>query len=164
MSKHHKEHAKKHKREHIKQAVVLFLAALLWFVPSPEGLTPQAWHLFVIFIAAIASVIIEATSIFVASIIALSASILLGVLSPQQAYSGFSKGFILLIVVAFLIARAVIKAGLGKRIAFLIKKVRQKLAWAFLLSYRCGYDHLSRLPKQYCTKRRAFSHRQCTGA
>lgn len=122
MSKHHKEHVRLHRKEHIKQLVVLLAAVLLWFVPVPEGLTSEAWHLFVIFIAAIGAVIVEATSIFVASILALSLSILLGVLSPQQAYSGFSKGFILLIVVAFLIARAVIKSGLGKRIAFLIIK------------------------------------------
>lgn len=122
MSKHHKERTKLHKKEHFKQIAVLLLAIILWFIPSPEGLTDQAWHLFVIFISAIAAVVIEATPIFVASIIALSASILLGVLTPQQAYGGFSKSFILLIVVAFLIARAVIKSGLGKRIAFLIIK------------------------------------------
>jgi len=108
MSRHHKEHTKIHKKEHIKQFIVFLLAVVLWFIPAPEGLSLQAWHLFVIFAAAIAAVIIEATSIFVASILALSASILLGILTPQQAYSGFSKGFILLIVVAFLIARAVI--------------------------------------------------------
>ena len=122
MSKHHKEHARLHKKEHLKQLLVFLLAVVLWFIPAPEGLSGQAWHLFVIFAAAIAAVIIEATSIFVASTLALSLSILLGILTPQQAYSGFSKGFILLIVVAFLIARAVIKSGLGKRIAFLIIK------------------------------------------
>jgi DASS family divalent anion:Na+ symporter len=41
-----------------------------------------------------------------------------GVLRPDQAYAGFSKDFILLIVAAFLVARAVIKSGLGRRIAF----------------------------------------------
>ncbi len=122
MSKHHRHHKKLHQKEHFKQAVVFLFALLLWFYPTPEGLQPQAWHLFVIFICAIAAVIIEAMPIFVASIFALSASVLLGILTPQQAYSGFSKGFILLIVVAFLIARAVIKSGLGKRIAFLIIK------------------------------------------
>jgi DASS family divalent anion:Na+ symporter len=50
------------------------------------------------------------------------AAILSGILTPQEAYSGFSKDFILLIVAAFLVARAVIKSGLGQRIAFHIIK------------------------------------------
>lgn len=51
---------------------------------------------------------------------ALSVVVLTGTLSPVDAYSGFGEPFILLIVVAFLIARGVTKSGLGKRIAFLI--------------------------------------------
>jgi len=54
--------------------------------------------------------------------IALSVTVLTGTLKAKEAYSGFSEGFILLIVVAFLVARGVIKSGLGKRIAFLIIK------------------------------------------
>ncbi len=120
MAKHHLLHAKEHARRHKKQALVFIVALFLWFLPTPEGLKAEAWHLFVIFSSVIAAVIIDATTIFAASVIALAASVLLGVLTPTEAYSGFSKSFILLIVVAFLIARAVIKSGLGKRIAFLI--------------------------------------------
>jgi len=122
MSKHHKSHSKEHYKQHIKQLIVLAFGLILWFIPPPSGLEDKAWELFVIFITTIFAVIIDALAIFIASILALSSSILLGVLTPSQAYSGFSKSFILLIVVAFLIARAVIKSGLGKRIAFLIIK------------------------------------------
>jgi DASS family divalent anion:Na+ symporter len=52
----------------------------------------------------------------------LATAVLTGTLTTDQAYSGFSEEFILLIIVAFLIARGVIKSGLGKRIAFLIIK------------------------------------------
>jgi DASS family divalent anion:Na+ symporter len=51
---------------------------------------------------------------------ALALSIFTGLLEPSEAYSGFSQSFILLIVVAFLVSRAVVKSGLGKRIAMLI--------------------------------------------
>ena len=118
MSHHHK------KREliHYKQLFVLLFGAILWFTPAPEGLSLQAWHLFAIFISIILAVIIEATSIFTASIIGLGFVVLTHTLTAKQAYSGFSQGFILLIIVAFLIARGVIKSGLGKRIALLIIK------------------------------------------
>ncbi len=107
-------------QQHWLQFSVLIFGLILWFMPTPSGLETQAWHLFVIFIAAIFAVIINAMPIFTSSIIALAAVVLTGTLTTKQAYSGFSEDFILLIIVAFLIARGVIKSGLGKRIAFLI--------------------------------------------
>jgi divalent anion:Na+ symporter, DASS family len=103
-----------------RQIAILLAGALLWFVPAPEGLTSQAWQLFVIFIMTIFAVIVNAMPIFTSSILALAIAVLTGTLTTEQAYGGFSEGFILLIVVAFLVARGVIKSGLGKRIAFLI--------------------------------------------
>lgn len=102
------------------QLLVIAIGIVLWLTPTPSGLETQAWHLFAIFITAIISVILKALPIFTSSIFALSAAVLSGTLTAKQAYSGFSEGFILLIVVAFLIARGIIKSGLGKRIAFLI--------------------------------------------
>ena len=113
-------HPEKTIQKHWLQFSVLLLGLLLWFMPTPSGLETQAWHLSVIFIAAIYAVIINAMPIFTSSIIALAAVVLTGTLTTKQAYSGFSEDFILLIIVAFLIARGVIKSGLGKRIAFLI--------------------------------------------
>lgn len=98
----------------------VLLGCLLWFTPPPEGLDLQAWHLFAIFAATIFAVVSGATSIFLASIIALPTAVLSGVLEPERAYSGFSAGFILLIVVAFLVGRGVVNSGLGGRISFLL--------------------------------------------
>ncbi len=92
----------------------------LWFIPAPEGIDPQAWHLFAIFITTIFSVVFNAFNILVASIFGLVVSILTGTLEPIEAYSGFSDGIILLIVMAFLIAKAVVKSGLGNRIALMM--------------------------------------------
>lgn len=86
----------------------------------PEGLNLQAWHLFVIFIATIACVIVNAMPIMVASIIGLAVAVLTHTMTPYQAYSGFSEDFILLIVVAFLVARGVTQSGIGSRIGYLI--------------------------------------------
>ena len=115
-----KEHAKRVRKEHYLQLTVLAFGLLLWFLPTPEGLKPEAWHLFAIFISAIVAVMVNALPIFTSSILALSAAVLTGTLSTKDAYSGFSQEFILLIIVAFLIARGVIKSGLGRRIAFMI--------------------------------------------
>jgi DASS family divalent anion:Na+ symporter len=89
-------------------------------MPTPSGVDVKAWKLFIIFISAIVAVIVDALPIITASILALSIEILTDVLKPKEAFMGFSEGFILLIVASFLIAKAVITSGLGKRVAFLI--------------------------------------------
>jgi DASS family divalent anion:Na+ symporter len=88
----------------------------IWFVPPPDGLSVQAWRLFAIFAGAIFSVVVNALPILAASVLAVAAGVLTGLLEPEKAYAGFSNATILLIVLAFLIARAVVKSGLGARV------------------------------------------------
>ncbi|MGB5237992.1 MAG: DASS family sodium-coupled anion symporter, partial [Flavobacteriaceae bacterium] len=104
----------------IKRIITLLIGIAIWNMPIPWDLSADAWHLFTIFFTAIIGVLIEALSIFTASIIALVAVVLLRVLTPEKAFSGFSESFILLILAAFLVAKGVIKSGLGRRIAFLL--------------------------------------------
>ena len=87
------------------------------FVASspPDGLTLQAWRLFAIFAVAIFSVVVNALPILTASVLAIAATVLTGLLEPEAAYAGFANGTILLIVIAFLVASAVVKCGLGAR-------------------------------------------------
>jgi len=102
------------------RGAVIALALGIWFSPVPEGLVPDAWHLFALFVAAIVSVVIGAFPILTSSVLALAAAVLTGTLAPAKAYSGFANGTILLIVVAFLVARAVVKCGLGERLGHLV--------------------------------------------
>ncbi len=99
------------------------LFGILWFVPPPWDVGEQAWRLFAVFIVAILAVMIGAVPIVVTAVIAVTVAIFTGILEPEVAYSGFGKGFIVLIVVAFLVASAVVKSGLGIRVAHhLIKR------------------------------------------
>ena len=118
----------------IKRASPFVFAAVLWFVPHPDGLSPQAWHLFAIFAATIFAVIIDALPILVAAILALATAVLTGALAPRDAYAGFGEGFILLIVVAFLAGRAVVKSGLGTRIALVLVRAFGRSCWSTLSS------------------------------
>ncbi len=104
----------------IKRVVVLLIGLAIWHLPIPWDITPDAWHLFAIFITAIIAVLADVLSIFTASVIALVAVVMLRVLTPEKAFSGFSESFILLILAAFLVAKGVIKSGLGRRVAFLL--------------------------------------------
>ena len=108
------------RRVAVARTVVIALATAGWFVPPPEGLALPAWRLFIVFAAAIVSVVVSAFPILTASVLAVAASVLTGLLSPAKAYSGFANGTILLIVIAFLVARAVVKCGLGARVGYLV--------------------------------------------
>jgi len=97
------------------QLATAALVLILWFITPPEGLTVQAWRLFAIFAGAIGSVVSGALPILTASVFAVAIAVLSGLVSPADAYSGFANSTILLIVVAFLVANAVVKCGLGTR-------------------------------------------------
>jgi DASS family divalent anion:Na+ symporter len=96
------------------------LALVLWFTPVPSGLTIQAWHLFAIFAAAIFSVIVAAFPLLTAAMLAVAAAVLSGTIVPAKAFAGFANGSVLLVVIAFLVARGVVKTGLGHRISLLV--------------------------------------------
>ena len=99
---------------------LLTLSLILSFYFKPDELTTQAWNLFIIFFTAILFIILNILPIFISSITAISVALLTNTLTPKQAFGGFSEDFILLIVVAFLIAKGVVNSGLGKRIAYLM--------------------------------------------
>src|SRR3954467_7654900 len=111
------------RRTRVARIAVVSVAAALWFMPVPDGLTPPAWRLFVVFAAAILSVVVNAFPILTASVLAVAASVLSGLLPPADAYAGFANGTILLIVLAFLVARAVVTCGLGTRVGYAVVSV-----------------------------------------
>ena len=95
----------------------------IYLVPVPEGLTPRAWGMFALFVATIVAIIAKAMPMGAATLVALVISGLTG-LTPIKAgkdevamLSGFSNATIWLIGIAMFLSRAVIKTGLGKRIA-----------------------------------------------
>jgi DASS family divalent anion:Na+ symporter len=101
----------------LKRATPFAIAIAIWFLPIPAGLTAPAWHLFAVFAAAIASVLLGAFPLLTASMLAVGAVVLTGTITPAQAYSGFANSSVLLVVIAFIVAQAVVKSGLGRRIS-----------------------------------------------
>ena len=102
------------------RGIALAVALGIWFAPIPEGLTPKAWHLFAIFGATILSVILTAFPLLTAAMIALAAAILTGTVAPAKAFGGFANASVLLVVIAFLVGRGVVKSGLGRRISYMV--------------------------------------------
>ena len=108
------------RRTLVAQATTAVLVAAIWWTPPPEGLTLQAWRLFAVFAGAIFAVVVGALPILTASVLAAAMAVLTRLLPAADAYAGFANGTILLIVVAFLVANAVVTCGLGTRAGHLI--------------------------------------------
>jgi len=101
----------------IRGALPFALGIGIWFAPVPAGLTEPAWHLFAVFLAAIVAVLDGAFPLLTSTMLAIAAVVLTNTISPAKAFAGFANPSVLLVVTAFLVAQAVVKSGLGRRIS-----------------------------------------------
>ena len=117
----------------VRRAVPFALALGVWLTPVPSGLTAPAWHLFAVFIAAIVAVLVNAFPLLTSTMLAVAAVVLTGTISPAKAFGGFANASVLLVVIAFLVAQAVVKSGLGRRISlFMVSRFgRSSLGLAY---------------------------------
>lgn len=111
-------------------AITVALGLIIWFIPPPAGVKPEAWHLLAIFLATIIGIILKAASMGTLCMIAISLVALTGVLAPGNpaksitlALGSFGDKVIWLIGISFFIARGFIKTGLGSRIAYIFIKL-----------------------------------------
>jgi DASS family divalent anion:Na+ symporter len=103
--------------------ITICVGVVIWFAPSPEGVTVQAWHLFAIFVATIVGIMLEPLPMGAVALCAIAAVTLTRTLALGDALAGFSNSVIWLVVMAFFISRGFIKTGLGARIAYSFMKV-----------------------------------------
>lgn len=106
-------------KPNIKFLILTFLIAFgVWAIPQPEGLKEQAWQLLAIFIATIFGIMTKALPMGGMALLALTALTLTGTLTLNEALSGFGNPIVWLVVLAFLIAKSLVKTGLGFRLAY----------------------------------------------
>ena len=97
----------------------ILIGLLVWFVPPPDEVQLQAWRLLAIFLATIAGILAKTLPLGAMAMVGVVASMLTGVLKPNQALAGFGHPVVWLIVSAFFISRGFLVTGLGLRIAYL---------------------------------------------
>jgi len=101
----------------LRRALPFAMAIGIWLCPVPDGLTAPAWHLFAVFVSAITAVLVGAFPLLTSTMLAVAAVVLTNTVSYAKAFSGFANSSVLLVVIAFLVAQAVVKSGLGRRIS-----------------------------------------------
>lgn len=109
--------------------ITVVVGLAIWFIPAPEGVKPQAWHLLAIFLATILGIILKAAPMGTLCMLAIAIVACTGVLAPGDpaksitlSLSSFGDKVIWLIGISFFIARGFIKTGLGSRIAYIFIK------------------------------------------
>lgn len=134
-----------------KLAITLAVGIAIWFCPIPEGVVPEAWHLFAIFVATIFGIILKAAPMGTMCMIAVGLTASFQLLAPGEpgksitlSLKGFGDKVIWLIGISFFIARGFIKTGLGNRIAYLFIKIFGKTTLG--LAYGIGLADLVLAP------------------
>lgn len=112
---------------------VLLAAALVLLYPVPDGVDPRGWRLLAIFAATVTGMLLQPLPVGALVLLSVTVAVLSRSISVQFALSGFGTPVMWLITAAFMIARAVVHTGLGRRIAL------NFVSWFGSSSLRLGY-------------------------
>ncbi|QYO65400.1 DASS family sodium-coupled anion symporter [Leptolyngbya sp. 7M] len=111
------------RKTYFKWVITVASGLLIVAFPAPAGITQEAWTLLAVFIATIVGSIVQPLTG--------SAMVLLGVVAVtffqavpiERALAGYADKFVWLVLAAFFISRAMIKTGLGQRIALIFVRL-----------------------------------------
>ena len=108
--------------------IAIALSVTILLIPTPEGVTDQAWNLLALFVGVIAAIIGKAMPIGALSILAITLVAVTGITvadggsandAMKDALSSFANPLIWLIGVSIMISRGLLKTGLGARIGYI---------------------------------------------
>lgn len=102
----------------MKMLLLVAIGCILWFIPTPEGLTDQAWQMMAIFVTTVLSLILAPLPLGAMALMGLTLATLLGVLPIKTALTGFAHPTIWMIAAAFFISRGFITTGFGRRVGY----------------------------------------------
>ena len=102
----------------IRWSVPIAVLVLLWVIPTPEGLTPAAWHMFAIFAATIAGILAAPVASGALMFIALAITYFTNTLPLNDVLKGFASGTVWMIFSAYVLSLGFVQSGLGRRIAY----------------------------------------------
>ena len=107
----------------VKWLIVIGCGIVVALIPAPMGVTREAWILLAIFIATIVGSIVQPLPGSAMVLLGVIACALSGALPIEKALSGYADKFVWLVLAAFFISRAMIKTGLGHRIALMFVRL-----------------------------------------
>ena len=97
--------------------VMVAIVAFMWFGGAPEGLKPQVWKLFGIYLATIVGLVLKPFPVPITVLLGVATSSIL-LSNTKDVLAGYSNTALWLIFAAFGLSVAFGKTGLGHRIAY----------------------------------------------
>ncbi len=97
---------------------ILLFAILFWFSPHPQGISEEAWRLFVIFLSTILGIMFRPMPVSSVVFVGMTATLITGTLDYDTLLSAYSKDSVWLILMSFFLARGLVKTGLAIRISY----------------------------------------------
>jgi len=98
-------------------AVMAAIVAIAWFGGTPEGLNPEVWQLFGIYLATIVGLVLKPFPVPITVLLGVATSSIL-LSNTKDVLAGYSNTALWLIFAAFALSVAFGKTGLGHRIAY----------------------------------------------
>lgn len=105
------------KSQLLKWGTVLLAGLVVLLIPVPDGITFKSWLLLAIFVTTIVGSIVRPIPGGAMVLLGVSAVAITGALPVREALGGYADPIVWLVLAAFFISRAMIKTGLGRRIA-----------------------------------------------
>ena len=103
--------------------IVIASALIVALIPVPAGITRESWTLLAIFIATIVGSIVQPLTGSAMVLLGVIATALFGALKIETALGGYADKYVWLVLAAFFLSRAMIKTGLGHRIALVFVRL-----------------------------------------
>ena len=103
----------------LKWLAVVGCGFLIAIIPRPDGVTQETWTLLAVFIATIVGSILQPLTGSAIVLLGVMATVVFGALKPFDALKGYADPVVWIVLAAFFLSIAVIKTGLGRRIALL---------------------------------------------
>ncbi|CAG9297056.1 DASS family sodium-coupled anion symporter [Celerinatantimonas diazotrophica] len=102
----------------LKLVPIILFPIIFWFTPHPAALTAQTWAIVGIYLAMLCGLVLRPYTDAVIMLIILGFASLF--ISPKVLFAGFGGPLVWFIISAFIICKAFVITGLGKRIAYLL--------------------------------------------
>ncbi|MBP6002126.1 MAG: DASS family sodium-coupled anion symporter [Pyrinomonadaceae bacterium] len=104
----------------VKWLIVIGVGFGIAVITPPDGVPREAWTLLAIFVATVVGSIVQPMSGSAMVLLGVIATAVFGALKIERSLSGYADKYVWLVLAAFFISRAMIKTGLGHRIALIL--------------------------------------------
>ena len=115
--------------------ISFLLSIILFYLPSPEGLTSEGHRTLIIVLTTLILIISESIPLPAVAILILIMEVILGVDTPDGVASSFMSDAVFFIMGSLMLAISIVHQGLDKRLALGIINVTGNKTWRIVLGF-----------------------------